>query len=287
MVKIFHSEPIALYSISSILLTYSASVCSLHFASRSPSPSSHPNPLLPLIGSQPSVPSAAAAAGSFSNLPTSQFSLKPVPQLGYSDCKMHSATVTVTTCSSSLNSTSASVSSSHVGGAGNSGTCLLTPVDVKGHAPSYGAVMQMDHSRMGSHAPRTDDHISGVSMTTMPPSLLTQHRSEQNHCHDNANVLTMTGPSANILRLNFPIKAHPSSNSVHTPFVPPRVNSSEFPNLERTKMSNSQPYLDNHHGFCNSVMDSNQTADKPVESATRNIFEDPRQLKQALATVAG
>ena len=261
------------------------SVCSLHFASRSPSPSSHPNPLLPHIGSQPIIPSAA---GCFSNLPTSQFSLKAVSQLGYSDCKMHSATVTVTTCTSSLNSTSASVSSSHVGGAGSSGTCLLTPVDVKGHSSSYGAVMQIDHSRMGSHPPRTDDHLSGVSMTAMSStSLLTQHWSEQNHCHDNTNVLTMTGPSANILRLNFPIKTLPSSNSIHTPFVPPRVNSSELPNLERTKISNSQPYLENHHGFCNSVMDTSHTADKPVESATRNIFDDPRQLKQALATAAG
>ena len=260
---------------------------SLHFASRSPSPSSHPNPLLPHIGPQPTM--SSAAAGCFSNLPTSQFSLKAVPQLGYSDCKMHSATVTVTTCTSTLNSTSASVSSSHVGGAGgSSGTCLLTPVDVKSHSPSYGAVMQIDHSRMGSHAPKTDDHLGGVSMTAMSStsSLLAQHRSEQNHCHDNANVLTMTGPSANILRLNFPIKTLPSSNSIHTPFVPPRVNSSEFPNLERTKISNSQPYLDNH-SLCNSVMDSSHSADKPVESATRNIFDDPRQLKQALATAAG
>lgn len=247
--------------------------CSLHFASRSPSPSSHPHPLLPHIGPQPTM---SSVAGCFSNLPTSQFSLKAVSQLGYSDCKMHSATVTVTTCTSSLNSTSASVSSSHVGGAGGSGTCLLTPVDVKSHSSSYDAVMQIDHSRMGSHAPRTDDHLAGISMTSA--TLLTQHRSEQNHCHDNTNVLTMTGPSANILRLNFPIK----TNSIHTPFVPSRVNSSEFPNLERTKISNStsQPYLDNHHSLCNSVMDSSHsTAEKSVESATRNIFDDSRQLK--------
>lgn len=228
----------------------------------------------------------SSAAGCFSNLPTSQFSLKAVPQLGYSDCKMHSATVTVTTCTSSLNSTSASVSSSHVGGAGNSGTCLLTPVDVKSRSSAYGAVTQIDHNRMGSHVPRTDDHLTGVSTTAS--SLLTQHRSEQNH-FDNTNVLTMTGPSANILRLNFPIKTLTSSNSIHTPFVPPRVNSSEFPNLERTKISssNSQPYSDSHHSLCNSVMDSSHSADKPVESVTRNIFEDPRQLKQALVTVAG
>lgn len=228
-----------------------------------------------------------STAGCFSNLPTSQFSLKAVSQLGYSDCKIHSATVTVTTCTSSLNSTSALVSSSQGSGAENSGTCLLTPVDVKSHS-SYGAAMAIDHSRMGSHAPRTDDHLVGVSIAAMSStSLLTQHRSEQNHCHDNTNVLTMTGPSANILRLNFPInKALSSSNSIHTPFVPPRVNSSEFPNLERTKISNSnsQPYLDNHHSLCNSVMD---LADKPVESATRNLFDDPRQLKQVLATAAG
>jgi len=189
---------------------------------------------------------------------------------------------------SSLNSTSASVSSSHGGGAGNGGTCLLTPVDVKNHSSSYGATMAIDHSRMGSHTPRTDDHLVGVSMAAMSStSPLTQHQSEKNHCHDNTNVLTMTGPSANILRLNFPInKTLSSSNLIHTPFVPPRVNSSEFPNLERTRISNSnsQPYLDNHHSLCNSVMDS---ADKPIESATRNIFDDPRQLKQALATAAG
>lgn len=260
---------------------------SLHFASRSPSPSSHPNPLLPHIGPQPTM---SSAAGCFSNLPTSQFSLKAVSQLGYSECKMQSATVTVTTCTSSLNSTSASVSSSHVGGTGSSGTCLLTPVDVKSHTSSYGSVMQTDHNRMGSHAPRTDDHFSGVSMAAMSSAaLLAQHQTEQNHCHDNANVLTMTGPPANILRLNFPIKTLPSSNSIHTPFLPSRVNSSEFPNLERTKISssNSQPYLDNHHGLCKSVTDLSHSGDKPVESATRNIFDDPRQIKQALASASG
>ena len=203
---------------------------------------------------------------------------------------MQSATVTVTTCTSSLNSTSASVSSSHVGGTGSSGTCLLTPVDVKSHTSSYGSVMQTDHNRMGSHAPRTDDHFSGVSMAAMSSAaLLAQHQTEQNHCHDNANVLTMTGPPANILRLNFPIKTLPSSNSIHTPFLPSRVNSSEFPNLERTKISssNSQPYLDNHHGLCKSVTDLSHSGDKPVESATRNIFDDPRQIKQALASASG
>lgn len=270
-----------IYSSSSIMF----SIYSLHFASRSPSPSSHPNPLLPHIGPQPTM---SSSGGCFSNLPTSQFSLKAVSQLGYSDCKMHSATVTVTTCTSSLNSTSASVSSSHGGGAGSGGTCLLTPVDLKSHSSQYGAVAHIDHNRMGSHAPRTDDHMAGVSMTTMSSaSLLTQHHSEQSH---NTNVLTMTGPSANILRLNFPInKTLPSSNSIHTPFVPPRINSSEFPNLERTKItnSNSQPYLDNHHSLCNSVMDSSHSTDKPVEPTARNIFDDPRQLKQALATAAG
>ena len=272
---------------------------SLHFASRSPSPS-HPNPLLPHIGPQP--PNMTnTTGGCFSNLPTSQFSLKAVTQLGYtSDCKMHSATVTVTTCTSSLNCTSPAVSTSHVGGGAgsSSGTCLLTPVDAaaRSHAP-LGAATPIDHSRMvmGSHTPRTDDHSSCVSMatpTTPTTTLTTQHATSQHsHYHDNnSNVLTMTGPPASILRLNFPIKAPSLSHSVHTPFVPPRGNSYDtHTNLERTKnsTSSSQSYMDSNHSLYNSVMDS--TTDKSSMETARNqknVCDDPRQLKQALAAAA-
>lgn len=242
--------------------------------------------------------------GSFSNLPTSQFSLKAVTQqLGYtSDCKMHSPTVTVTTCTSSLNCTSPAVSTSHVGGGAGSasGTCLLTPVDVasRSHAPLGGVATSIDHSRMvmGGHTPRTDDHSSCVSMATTTPSttLTTQHAmSQHGHYHDNnSNVLTMTGPPASILRLNFPIKAPSSSHSLHTPFVPPRGNSYDtHTNLERTKSStsSSQSYLDSNHSLYNSVMDS--TSDKSLMETKRsqqNVYDDSRQLKQALAAaVAG
>ena len=234
----------------------------------------------------------------FSNLPTSQFSLKAVTQLGYtSDCKMHSPTVTVTTCTSSLNCTSPAVSTTHVGGGASSasGTCLLTPVDAaaRSHA-SLGAATPIDHSRMvmGSHTPRTDDHLNCVSMATTAPSntLTTQHATSQHsHYHDsNSNVLTMTGPPASILRLNFPIKA---SHSLHTPFVPPRGNSYDtHTNLERTKnsSSNSQSYTDSNHSLYNSVMDS--TTDKSSMETSRNqksVYDESKQLKQALAAVAG
>jgi len=232
----------------------------------------------------------------FSNLPTSQFSLKAVTQLGYtSDCKMHSPTVTVTTCTSSLNCTSPAVSTTHVGGGAGSasGTCLLTPVDAaaRSHAP-LGTATPIDHSRMvlGSHTPSTDDHSSCVSMAATTPSttLTTQHATSQHsHYHENnSNVLTMTGPPASILRLNFPIKK--ASHSLHTPFVPPRGNSYDsHTNLERTKnsTSNSQSYTDSNHSLYNSVMDS--TTDKSsMETARNQKYDDPKQLKQALTAVA-